>query len=470
MVQIDPMWVIGDLSIGLSGILPFILIAWLTQRFGRLTEIKSYWWVFTVGTAGFAAYLFVYWIYRLAIVDFGITYLYYITLFLLMIGVSDAAGMLLVTRFTGALPLRFLGLFLSVGLAVPVAVVFYHNFLGHIPQLDHPLPDITLAQGFMAWILISYSYFLLGRVAKIIADRRTQLVFYLAGFVYIGMGFVALYAASGQLYQFIGFQEMMLIRGVTTPTGAMMGLLAVLVANRTTSIQRAQPPQAIEKEEVPTGVPELDKVLEGRGLPFPVSLVVIGATASGKTTLVERMVVNRLMEGDGVIYLCLDNMPENIRMSIGERGLDLRPFEASKHLLFIDAYSSRAGMRSSGHYQTTQLLSNISIVLAEAMRSLLDKRKWIVIDSTTTILDEKGPSDGLLFLRTIVAKTRVAEASIILTYNSEAFPPAVSALVQETVDGTVKLKLEETKGGITRSLLVSRLKNRKLVKKWVKIP
>ncbi|MCL4436994.1 MAG: RAD55 family ATPase [Thaumarchaeota archaeon] len=217
-----------------------------------------------------------------------------------------------------------------------------------------------------------------------------------------------------------------------------------------------------------TGVPELDRAVGGE-LPYPASVIVMGVTGSGKSTLVRRLVIKRLESGDGVLFLCLDNTPENVRNQMMLMGFDSAPFEKSKKLIFVDGYSVRAGVESREHYTTSLELSDISINISKAIEELKGKRRYTVFESITILLDESSSGRTLVFLRNLVAKMRVSHVSLLVTYNPIAFSPSVTALAQETVDGTIHLRIDETKKGLTRLILVPRLKDSCPIPNWIPI-
>jgi archaellum biogenesis ATPase FlaH len=162
-----------------------------------------------------------------------------------------------------------------------------------------------------------------------------------------------------------------------------------------------------------TGIPELDRATGGE-IPYPASVIIMGATGSGKSTLVRRMTIKRLESGDGVLFLCLDNTPENVRKQMRLMGFDSTPFEKAKNLIFIDGYSIRASVTSREHYVTSLQLSDISITISKALEQLKGKLRYTILESITILLDESGSNRALVFLRKIVAKMRISHVSLLV--------------------------------------------------------
>lgn len=55
-------------------------------------------------------------------------------------------------------------------------------------------------------------------------------------------------------------------------------------------------------ERLPTGVPSLDELIEG-GLPKNYSIVIIGASGTGKTILASQILYNRAKAGENTLLV-----------------------------------------------------------------------------------------------------------------------------------------------------------------------
>ncbi len=195
-----------------------------------------------------------------------------------------------------------------------------------------------------------------------------------------------------------------------------------------------------------TGIPEIDDMLKG-GISHPSSILLLGVVGSGKTDIFLRLPRYRLEKGDCVIFVCTNNFPENYRIMMKAEGFDPKPFEERSSLIFIDAYSKEFGLKSKEKYSDSMMPYDISIAISKAMEEAKGIKKIIIIHNLTNILDIYGAKEGLTFLRNIVAKTREAKATLLLSLNPQAFPPGVIALAQEAVDGVIELKVKDKEGG-----------------------
>jgi len=196
-------------------------------------------------------------------------------------------------------------------------------------------------------------------------------------------------------------------------------------------------PSGVGKLE--TGIREIDDLLRG-GFPHSSSILLLGVVGSGKTTIFLNLSRCLLEKGDSVIFVCTNNLPENYRLMMKADGFEPQPFEERSLLIFIDSYAKKFGLESKEKYSTSMVPYEISVEISKAINEAKGKNKIIIVHNLTNILDECGSRDGLMFLKSLVAKAREAKATLLLSLNPQAFPPAVLALAQEAVDGAIELK------------------------------
>ncbi len=79
---------------------------------------------------------------------------------------------------------------------------------------------------------------------------------------------------------------------------------------------------------------------------------------------------------------------------------------------------------------------------------------------------EFGADAALKLLRTLTAKARLNGVSLWVSYNSTAFTPQMTSLVQDCFEGVVELALEERKGVLNRVLRVTHMEGRAVSGKW----
>jgi len=91
-----------------------------------------------------------------------------------------------------------------------------------------------------------------------------------------------------------------------------------------------------------TGVPGLEEMLEGRGIPKGYNVVVMGSPGAGKTTLALQFLNHGCGKGENGVYVSLDEKPMNIVRNMKRVGLDLDAHIAEKRLSIVDASPIRS--------------------------------------------------------------------------------------------------------------------------------
>ncbi|MGH7810115.1 MAG: RAD55 family ATPase, partial [Candidatus Binatia bacterium] len=89
-------------------------------------------------------------------------------------------------------------------------------------------------------------------------------------------------------------------------------------------------------KRVPTGVPELDILIEG-GLREGKTYLVLGQPGTGKSILCLQFLVRGLMEKEKCLYVAIDEKPADVIDQATSLGWDLAPFIESKEFLILDA-------------------------------------------------------------------------------------------------------------------------------------
>ena len=106
---------------------------------------------------------------------------------------------------------------------------------------------------------------------------------------------------------------------------------------------------------VPTGIPGVDKILVGKGIPRGATILVSGGPGSGKTTFaIQFLYAGATQYNETGVYVTLDEEPGDIRKNMLKYGWDLKKLEEDKKLVFINispvrvAPSERAGLIQIG--------------------------------------------------------------------------------------------------------------------------
>ncbi|MCP8315177.1 MAG: hypothetical protein H3Z53_12540 [archaeon] len=429
-------------SIGIAIIAPFLTVLLLSRRIERISGVRSYWHLFLFSIIFYVIHLLVEWSNILGNLTLEpLILLLYITAPLMLSALSTAFGMMGLMSTIDYSTGRIFLAFTSVGVAVPIILGLGLNYIA-TPLLPLPIAILTLLQGFLMFCYISLSYFLLSRFRSILGEMRIPFAL-IASAISLSEGFGFLYFSGSSISGFSPFDPYITMM-LGAPVYAVVGLMASYSSFRLAKGTKPLPLVPLEGK-LETGIREIDDLLKG-GIPHPSSILLLGVVGSGKTGIFLRLSHYRLEKGDSVIFVCTNNIPENYRSMMKAEGFEPKPFEERNSLIFIDAYANKFGLESEEKYSTSIIPYDINVAISEAIDEAKGIKKIIIVHSLTDILDECGARDGLMFLKSLVAKTREAKATLLLSLNPQAFPPAVLALAQESVDSTIELK--EKKAGV----------------------
>jgi circadian clock protein KaiC len=91
-----------------------------------------------------------------------------------------------------------------------------------------------------------------------------------------------------------------------------------------------------------TGIPGLDRLLEGKGIPRGYGVFVVGGPGSGKTTLsLQFLCTGASQSEEPGVYICFDEHLNNVRRHAVRFGWDLARLERDKLLQLVDASPMR---------------------------------------------------------------------------------------------------------------------------------
>jgi KaiC/GvpD/RAD55 family RecA-like ATPase len=228
----------------------------------------------------------------------------------------------------------------------------------------------------------------------------------------------------------------------------------------TTAQQEQEPLEEVTRGL--TGIEIIDHIVPS-GIPSPVMILVMGDPGTAKTELCLEFVAKRLRQKRRVVYLTLEQSPDEIRASLSEMG-DLGslvgPFgrpERLRDLVMIDCYSPQIGMTSNEELSADpNNLSELSIAVSKALENRAEG--LFILDSLDTLIRKRGLASSLELIRTLRAKTRIVRFDSIVTLNRQAFPTAILAAVQESADGVFEMKVQEEPSGLTRYFRVPKMR------------
>ena len=201
-------------------------------------------------------------------------------------------------------------------------------------------------------------------------------------------------------------------------------------------------------KRIPTGIPELDAVIEG-GLREGKPYLVVGQPGTGKSVLSLQFLVRGLMEKEKCLYVAIDEKPADVIEQATSLGWDLAPFIESKEFLILDAsayFGGRAGEPGKGvDVQRVAADLNSYIVRMGAAR--------VVIDPVGPLLSARNSEQARLLIYALQANAGTTH--LLTTYAAEKPPRGVEEYL---VAGTIVLELERVDGCYRRTLTIEKMR------------
>ncbi|GBC68948.1 Circadian clock protein kinase KaiC [archaeon HR01] len=212
-----------------------------------------------------------------------------------------------------------------------------------------------------------------------------------------------------------------------------------------------------------TGVPGLEEMLEGKGIPKGYKVVVMGTPGAGKTTLAIQFLVHGCKIGENGIYVSLDEKPFNIFRNMRRVGLDVEPHINERRLSIVDASPIRTlpgevkvGALSIGKRDfsmaalITSIKSHVEDIGAERL----------VIDPLTSFLlqfpDEHARRTALMDLLEGIAP--LGCTTLLLTELRASSPRRRYQFEEYLAEGVIIMMRYQSSGGIVQSIRVEKMR------------
>ena len=213
-------------------------------------------------------------------------------------------------------------------------------------------------------------------------------------------------------------------------------------------------------ERVSTGVIGLDQVLRG-GLPAGSMSLVLGVPGSGKSTMGKQFLYEALIRKTPALLVDTNEPFDLARETMASFEWDTSLLDL---IIFIDCYSWRTGISSTAKYVgTPKNLTDMSLVVRELLKTIVDHRARLVIDSFSDFLNHAGPENACKFLESFKARLAERKVTSIIILEDGLHEAKVNAAVEYIADGTIKMRYEEN----GRSLMVSRMLGTPVTLRWI---
>jgi len=209
-------------------------------------------------------------------------------------------------------------------------------------------------------------------------------------------------------------------------------------------------------ERIPTGIPGLDKLIEG-GFVKGSTILVSGGAGTGKTIFCVQYIMEGLKKGETCMFITLEEKPENIIKDVKRFGWDLEKYINDKKL-FLD-------------YQDPFQITDITSPLLDKVKE--HKISRVVIDSTAVFemyYKESAEVRKQLF-KLITGLEDVGATNIITSELPERGDTLGKFGVEEFIsDGVIVIRYNEYATGAAPPLSISVRKMRRTSHSRISVP
>jgi KaiC/GvpD/RAD55 family RecA-like ATPase len=136
---------------------------------------------------------------------------------------------------------------------------------------------------------------------------------------------------------------------------------------------------------VPVGIPGVDTILAGKGIPRGHTVLISGGPGSGKTTFATQFLYSGATEyNEPGIYVTLDEDPKEIKSNMSKFGWDMERLEEEKKISFINVSPVRVAPSETGLIQLGMKEFRL-VKLLEAIRKGVKEidAKRVIVDPLT---------------------------------------------------------------------------------------
>jgi len=217
----------------------------------------------------------------------------------------------------------------------------------------------------------------------------------------------------------------------------------------------------------PTGIPILDKV-SGGGIPRPSSVALMGPIGSGKSSLVRELVANFLRQGCQLLYYCIDDPADVVRLGLEDHHIAVTKIEEEGRLEFVDMFSLGAQKLAESLpkmdpgdilEETLRFQDLLSYGRSFAMKPSVGP-KVIVMDSITPFFLLAEARRVYQYVQVMRFATQIARAVTISVLHTEVVDENVENATANLADGVIEMRKRQgevlLKGGTLKVLRIGR--------------
>ncbi len=211
-------------------------------------------------------------------------------------------------------------------------------------------------------------------------------------------------------------------------------------------------------KRIKTGIPGMDEILKG-GIPERNVVLLSGGPGTGKTIFGMQYLYNGLKEGQGGVYVALEEHPVQVRVNMSAFGWDPRPYEEKGTFAIVDAYTGGVGAAAKREKYVVADPEDVHSLIDQLRRAIEDvNAERVVVDSVTALYLTKPvvARKTVLLLKKVLSgmgTTSILISQVGVTERGFGGPG-----VEHAADGIIRLDLDEWNGELFRSLIVWKMR------------
>ena len=209
--------------------------------------------------------------------------------------------------------------------------------------------------------------------------------------------------------------------------------------------------------------------LFGGSIPQSSIIMIVGSSGSGKSLLLQNMLVDLLQLDRRCVYASNAELPSSIRSALARMGLRAATYEKRNALRLIDAYSGETGALSSEQHSvgSPKDLTALGIQLTTCIEELGGKAD-VFLDSLAPIASSGDSERALEFVRYYGARTTKSGGTLLYIATTAMGPKLLSQL-EEAADCVLQTERSEGTGKTIGRLLVKKARGIEHERGWVEL-
>lgn len=192
----------------------------------------------------------------------------------------------------------------------------------------------------------------------------------------------------------------------------------------------------------------------------PMTLLIMGDTGAGTSTLGRELVYKQLAAGKPGGLLTYDAFPAEVEKKMQGLGLDVSSYLKDGKLRIVDCYSALAGNEKAPVRDPLDF-TEVSIQVTDLIEKVPTSPITILLDSVTPIFNSDSAKGAINFLQVVGAKVKGQGGVFIFTSTKGSIPEETRSKLEAMVDGVIDLRVATTGDQVKRTLTIKKMSGRK---------